>query len=327
MSELLPPAVLRAVQRLTGEEGAPEEEDLTLLSQWLDDAVASEQSALVDELLLQTLPDTTERRQLRYLVQARAGRQVLRKGGHEQVVQVFGIPLFLEQAQVPPSASGPLEALSIAQEVSSTLEYALELPAGSIELAQHLCDVDEAYALNAVDWRYLGRELLATGDTSPVPTARLADRARTGVLWLGAVQVPREQEEFVYEAFGKVNAQRPAMAAYRHRSAELLERDFRAAGRTVSAQLYMPVLLPQLFAAFRSLELNLLIADAVRPHRSQAKSLGFEQDVRNLRVQVLDAKGQALGNLRVQIAELSDADVQRLVVGSARRLGLTARAL
>lgn len=327
MTESLPPAVLRAVHRLAGIDGAPEEEDLELLSQWLDAALARNEGQRIDQLLLATQPETTERRQLRYLVQARAARQVVGEVENTRVVQVFGIPLFLEQSDTLSGAPKPLPALSVAQEVARTLEYALELPAQSIELAQHLSDVDEAYALSAVEWRELAREVHSGVDTPRAAPARLAARHRTGVVWLGVVSVLSAEEDAVYRAFGRVNLQRPAMAAYRHRSAELLERDFRAEGQTVSAHLYMPVLLPQLFAAFRSLELNLLIGDAVQPHRAKAKTLGFGQDARNLRIRVEGAGEAPLVERRFQLAELGAEDVEQVVLGTARRLGLTTRAL
>lgn len=327
MTEPLPSAVLRAVHRLTGIDGAPEEEDLELLSQWLDAVLARSEGQRIDELLLATQPGTTERRQLRYLVQARAARQVVGQVADTRVVQVFGIPLFLEHSGGSVGPAQPLPPLSVAQEVARTLEYALELPAQSIELSQHLTDVDEAYAWTALEWRELAREVRSGADTLRAGPARLAARPRTGVVWLGVVSVPPADEDSVYRAFGRAHLQRPAMAAYRHRSAELLERDFQLERQTITANLYMPVLLPQLFAAFRSLELNMLITDAVRPHRAEAKTLGFGQDTRNLRIRVEGADEAPLVERRFQLAELGAEDVERVVLGTARRLGLATRAL
>jgi hypothetical protein len=114
------------------------------------------------------------------------------------------------------------------------------------------------------------------------------------------------------------------MAAYRHRCAELLERDLAQLGVAATVQPYMPVLLAQLFGAYRVLELNAQVAEMVRPWRARARTLAWQPHAQSLtvRVRVLDADGAELETRRLHVSDTPPAEFERLFSGVARRLGL-----
>jgi hypothetical protein len=316
----LPEAVLEAVQRIAERPEAPSEAALTTLAEWFDHAIAEDRQTDIEALLERTEPGSLARRHLRYVLDAQAGQQ----GAGEGVLHLFGIPLFLELRDAPDVEArfGPLPC---ATEIARTLEYALTLPAQSVRMASFASNADLAYALTPHAWRVLARDVFAQCEHGWQQAARVGLLPRPGALWMGTVWLA-PGDAALLATFGQMNAQRPALAAYRHRTAELLERDLSQTGVSATVRPYMPVLLPQLFAAYRALELNLRLADFVRPWRASAHTLAWRGHAGGVTVRALDATGRELGAIRLHTGETAAAELERLVAGSARQLGLASQA-
>jgi hypothetical protein len=308
------------------EDAPPDAAALATLTDWLEQAIVADQQDAIEQLVASTPPASSARQRLRHLVQAQAGRQCL-VGTRSGVLHLFGIPLFLELASAAPAAAvlGPLEC---AFEVARTLEDAMELPAHSLTLSQYASEVNRAYNLSAHAWRIRARDVGAGDERAWRGDAQLGVGPRPGALWLGTCLLEPRAEADGLAGFGRVNAQRPAMAAYRHRCAELLERDLAQLGVAATVHPYMPVLLAQLFGAYRALELHAQVAEMVRPWRAQARTLAWQPHVQTLtvRVRVLDAEGAELETRRLALGDTSPAQFERLFAGVARRLGLASTA-
>lgn len=326
MSAAVPPDTLAALRRVLGaaEDEPPDAEAFATLTDWLEHAIVADRQDAIEQLVAATAPASPQRARIRHLICAQAARQRL-VGARSGVLHLFGIPLLLELAGSLPAeaALGPLEC---AFEVARTLEDALGLPAHSLALSRYASEVNLAYGMSAHAWRIRARDIGACDERAWSVDARLPPSARPGAVWLGTCLLAPGEESGALASFGRVNAQRPAMAAYRHRCAELLERDLAALGVAATVHPYMPVLLAQLFAAYRALELNQQVGELVRPWRAQARTLDWHSRGPALTVRVLDAAGVELASRRVHTGDTPSGELERLFAGVARRLGLASTA-